>query len=174
MVTRLALKLGLAFCTAFHAAPALPQDITWTPDATEACLAEQSDRDMLEVCIGRSAALCIDTPDGYTTVGMSFCANQEAVYWDNRLNAAYQALSAIEAERDAAMAEFGSAAPSMSDALRDMQRAWITFRDASCAYEASQWGGGSGTGPAVLSCRMHITGTQALALEARLRAKKAQ
>lgn len=167
--------LGLSLWAVIHGPAGHAQDLSWTPDATEACLTEAAqDAKARPLCIGRSAALCIDTPDGYTTVGMSFCASQEGEYWDTRLNAAYQALSAIEAERDAEMAELGSAAPSMSDALRDMQRAWIAYRDGSCAYEASQWGGGSGTGPAVTHCRMQMTGEQALKLEQRLAQKSAQ
>ena len=44
----------------------------------------------------------------------------------------------------------------IADSLRDMQRAWITFRDAKCDWETVQWGGGTGAGPARLSCLMHI------------------
>ena len=49
-----------------------------------------------------------------------------------------------------------------------MQRAWIGYRDAACAYEASQWGGGTGAGPAAVGCMMTLTGRQALALEEKL------
>ena len=168
--------MGLAFwlSSTVIADTVSAQEIAWSPEATESCLTDAVDLPARRACIGRSTALCIDTPDGYTTVGMSFCASQESEYWDTRLNEAYRALSAIEAERDAEMADLGSAAPSMSDALRDMQRAWIAYRDGTCAYEASQWGGGSGTGPAVAHCRMQMTGEQALQLEQRLAQKSAQ
>ena len=55
-----------------------------------------------------------------------------------------------------------------------MQRAWIAYRDAACAYEASQWGGGTGAGPAATGCMMTLTGRQALALEERLASRRAQ
>ena len=46
-----------------------------------------------------------------------------------------------------------------------MQRAWIEYRDATCAYEAAQWGGGTGAGPAFAGCLMRLTAEQALYLE---------
>lgn len=158
--------LGVLFATA-----AAAQDIPWSAEATEACLSEATDAG---ACIGVSAGACIDTPDGYTTVGMGYCLGREADYWDGRLNNAYRALMVIERAQDAEMKELGSRAPSMADALRDMQRAWIAWRDAACVYEVSQWGGGTGGGPAYQQCRMEITGAQALALEDRLARKVAQ
>jgi uncharacterized protein YecT (DUF1311 family) len=64
------------------------------------------------------------------------------------------------------MADLGSAAPSQGDALKNMQRAWIAYRDATCDYERSHWGGGTGGGPATVSCLMYMTAEQALYLEA--------
>ena len=105
---------------------------------------------------------------------MGFCYGAEYDYWDARLNAAYGALMAMEKAAEAELGELGSAAPSPAAALRDMQRAWIGYRDAACLYEVSQWGGGTGGGPAGAGCMMQITGEQALALEARLAARRAQ
>ena len=42
---------------------------------------------------------------------------------------------------------------------------WIGYRDATCDYERSQWGGGTGGGPATLGCLMRLTGEQTLYLE---------
>ncbi len=154
-------------------APLAAQELPFSPSATEACLAGASSVTR-QVCVGLSAAACIDTPDGYTTVGMSSCLGMELGYWDARLNAAYGALGDLEKAQDAEIKELGSAAPSMSAALRDMQRAWIAFRDASCAYEASQWGGGTGAGPASVECAMRLTATQALVLEDRFDSKVSQ
>lgn len=146
-------------------------DPLFSPAGTEVCLAGSEDR---SPCIGRSAEACIATPDGFTTVGMGFCLGRELEYWDGRLNAAYGALREIEAAADAGMRELGATVPSMADALRDAQRAWIAFRDADCAYELSQWGGGSGGGPATGRCLMQMTGERALALEDRLAGKQSQ
>ena len=55
-----------------------------------------------------------------------------------------------------------------------MQRAWIAWRDAACLYEVSQWGGGTGGGPAGADCMMRLAGEQALALEDRLAQRHSQ
>ena len=150
---------------------ALAQQLPFSPEATEACLAKAVLPSEEEACIGTSANLCIDTPDGYTTVGMGFCLGYERDYWDGRLNAAYSQLMEYETANDAEMAKIGATVPSTVNALREMQRAWIGFRDRACAYELSQWGGGSGGGPAVANCHMVMTGQQALRLEYRLEEK---
>lgn len=156
------------------AGPAAAQDIAFAPAATESCLAAAADVVGREACIGRSADVCMDTPDGQTTVGMGFCLGAEREFWDARLNAAYGALMAMEKGVEAELSELGSAAPSPAAALRDMQRAWIGYRDAACLYEVSQWGGGTGGGPAGAQCAMELTGRQALALEDRLAAGQSQ
>ena len=155
------------------ASPALA-DPAFSPGATEGCLAAAADLPAREACVGASAQACIDTPDGGTTVGMGFCLNAEYEFWDGRLNTAYAALMALETEAEADLADLGSAAPSPAEALRDMQRAWIAWRDAACLYEVSQWGGGTGGGPAGADCMMRLAGEQALALEDRLASRRAQ
>jgi uncharacterized protein YecT (DUF1311 family) len=65
-------------------------------------------------------------------------------------------------------AENGDFAPPSEPALREMQRAWIPFRDARCGFEMSLWGGGTGGGPAYAECLMIVTAEQALYLETAL------
>ena len=156
------LSIFLAF-TAL-ATPAAAQDIAFEPDRLDACLASNGG----EACIGIAAAACSNTQDGSTTVGLGFCYGAERDWWDARLNETYQALMARERARDAESKEFGLNVPPTAPALRDMQRAWIVFRDAACAYEYSQWGGGTGGGPAHAACTMQMTGEQTLALIERL------
>jgi uncharacterized protein YecT (DUF1311 family) len=159
---------------ALLAGPAAAQDIGFSPAATEACLAAAGDAPGREVCVGRSAEACAETPDGQTTVGMGFCYGAERDWWDARLNAAYGGLIRLEEAGDAELESLGSAAPRSAPALRAMQRAWIGFRDAACAWEVSQWGGGTGGGPAGAACGMEETGRQALALAAELAERQAQ
>jgi uncharacterized protein YecT (DUF1311 family) len=156
------------------AGPAAAQDVAFAPVATETCLAAAGDEAAKEACVGKAAEACIDTPDGQTTVGMGFCYGAERDWWDARLNAAYGELMAMETAVEAELKELGSAAASPAAALREMQRAWIGYRDAACLYEVSQWGGGTGGGPAGAACMMQLTGEQALALEGRLAARRSQ
>ena len=146
--------------------PAFAQDLAFSPEATETCLADGGGAE----CIGLSAGLCTDSPDGYTTVGMGFCYGEEWRWWDARLNDVYGRLMAVEAADDAEMKEIGASAPEKAPALRDLQRAWIPYRDALCDYERVQWGGGTGQGPATAACLMQETGRQVLLLEGRLAA----
>lgn len=156
------------------AASAQQQAPEFSLTQTETCLAEPETAAGKGHCVGLSAVACMATENGSTTVGNGYCLEQERLFWDARLNAVYQRLMEVERGLDAEMAELGSAAPPMAPGLREMQRAWIAFRDAACDYEARQWGGGTGAGPAYIGCLMTQTGRQALELETRLNWKQAQ
>ncbi len=137
--------------------------------ATEGCLQASADEARQNECVGSSASMCMDaTPGGSSTYGMGGCLNYELEYWDDQLNAQYRVLMAREKADDAQADADGYSAPKKAPALRAMQRAWITYRDATCDYERAQWGGGTGGGPATLSCLLNLTGKQALALKRHL------
>jgi len=141
------------------AAPAAAEDLSFSPVHTEACLQEAVGRGERLDCIGASANQCmLDTLGGETTVGMGGCLDRERDFWDARLNEGYQQL--LTQQRDD---------PAMLDALRDMQRAWISYRDARCDFEYVQWGGGTGGGPAILACLMQTTAEQTFVLEQNIR-----
>lgn len=161
------LKL-LAVAAAFLAGPAMAQDTDFDPATSAQCVQNASEFSDKRLCIGKSADVCMGGDGGSTTVGMGYCLQSEAEYWDGRLNDAYKPLMASEKANDAEMAEIGATVPKTAEALRDMQRAWIAYRDAACLYEYAQWGGGTGGGPASAGCIMQLTGEQALKLEARL------
>lgn len=117
-------------------------------------------------CIGLSSQICMQaTPGGHSTVAMGGCLDAELQWWDARLNAAYKDLRAAEKALDRELEASGASGPRRAPALLQMQRAWIPFRDAACAYEYSQWGGGTGGGPASVSCTLRLTAEQALTLE---------
>lgn len=138
----------------------LAQDVVFDPGPSVSCMA-QSDGDWRS-CAGTSAELCMqETPAGWTTVGMMNCLGAELDYWDRRLNLAYQ-----DARRLARRNDFDAPeAASQADALLEMQRAWINFRDRKCGYVQSQWSGGTGGGPAAVSCHMMETAAQTRFLE---------
>lgn len=156
----------LLFVLAFLPATGQAQDIIFTPDATVSCLHDATDQAARKACIGASANTCMEaTPDGSTTYGMSVCLRAEHAFWDTRLNASYQDAVVSATETDAAMIASDIDVPSIAQSLKDMQRAWIPFRDAACAYEVAQWSNGSGRGPARWACLMHMTATQTLLIE---------
>ncbi len=158
------LRVLAAACALVLAGPAQAQDLIFSPAGTEACIAEAPGAEAS--CIGASAQACmLDTPGGSSTVVTGGCLERERLYWDARLNAAYRARMAEARAADADARAQGYRAPPQEDALREMQRAWIAFRDARCTWAASLWGGGTGGGPAAIGCAMQLTGEQALYLE---------
>jgi len=160
--------LSLIFLAA--AAPATAQDLVFSITPVLTCMAGSEEDAERQSCIGLAAEACIAaTPGGGSTLGMGSCISRELDYWDDLLNARYQALREREAREDAEMASSGFSLPNQADALRDMQRAWIGFRDATCGFEAAQWGGGTGAGPATVGCLMRETGAQVIYLDGMLR-----
>jgi len=143
---------------------ALAQDLVYSDAATESCLSA-ADGAARRDCIGAAAAACMaDTPGGSSTAAMSGCLDSEYRYWDGALNDAYGALMAQYEANDAEAKAGGWNAPEQVPALKAMQRAWITYRDARCDFERAKWGGGTGGGPATVQCLMQTTAEQTLLL----------
>jgi uncharacterized protein YecT (DUF1311 family) len=110
---------------------------------------------LLALCSSASAAdnaalkKCMDSAN--TTVDMVKCNTQQTKVQDTRLNTAYKtALAAQEGAR--------------KQQLQDVQRLWIKYRDANCAFAGSATGGSidqvNGTG-----CVLDMTQTRAQELE---------
>lgn len=148
------------------AAPAAAQELVFDPGATATCVEAQETEAAALECVGRAAQACMElTEGGYTTVGMTGCVAAEWRWWDEALNAAYRAALDEAKAADAENAEYGITAPPLEANLRDMQRAWIAYRDGLCAFEMSKWGGGTGGGPANVACLMNETARQTLILQ---------
>jgi uncharacterized protein YecT (DUF1311 family) len=139
--------------------------------ATASCVAQAAADDPARAghavldCAGRAARACIAKPGQDNTVGMVACLDAERRYWDARLNAAYARQFAAARRQDAEMTSIRATVASLEASLRAMQRAWIAYRDAACRHEQAQWMGGTGGGPATMSCHVHETARQALRLE---------
>ena len=88
--------------------------------------------------------------------GINFCLGERYAFWDQILNNAYQQV----------IAERG---PDEEETLRVAQRAWITYRDATCDMEAEQMAGGSGEAMLQLGCLARLTERRARDLELYLR-----
>ncbi|MFB2836737.1 lysozyme inhibitor LprI family protein [Floridanema evergladense] len=90
--------------------------------------------------------------DPQTQVEINNCAGIEYQNADRKLNQAYQKLI-----------------PKLSAARRQKlilaQRAWITFRDANCEFERSQFEGGTMAPAAQAGCMAQLTKTRTKQLE---------
>jgi uncharacterized protein YecT (DUF1311 family) len=81
-------------------------------------------------CIGLVADPCADAP-GANTFSIVACNMREQKIWDERLNEWYgEAQSRLKDDAAAAAA------------LKDAQRMWIQFRDATCGYWEKRYEGG--------------------------------
>lgn len=103
----------------------------------------------LKDCIGTVANPCLDNEENQTTVGMVACASREQQWWDGQLNILYGALR-------------GNLSSKGSDALRDIQRTWIKYKDAKCAFPQVFFEGGTMAQPIAADCVMRMTAERAI------------
>lgn len=103
-----------------------------------------------EAELSKAFSACMDKSGGVTS-SMLECADIELKLQDQRLNKAYRELSSdLNANR--------------RRALQDVQRLWIRFRDANCAFYDDPEGG-SAAKLAASSCVLQLTATRARELE---------
>lgn len=99
-------------------------------------------------------AACLDRAGGVTPA-MVQCSNEEAGRWDRRLNAAYGGI----------MRDPGWNAETKA-LLRDAQRAWIAYRDRSCAAQGELAAeGGTLSRIVAADCVARLTADRASELE---------
>ena len=122
-------------------------------EPVEACLAKNVRLEDRMTCIGLSSRQCIDAPGGGGGYAEALCHDAELAFWDDLLNETYQQNLASAADD-----------PALVTALRDLQRAWIPYRDARCDAVFKAWGEGTGRSPAFVECLMRTTAAQALFL----------
>lgn len=96
-----------------------------------------------------AAALSDEKPDcvdPQTQFELTYCAGVDYELADAQLNALWPDIVAAAKSNDENVAELARerGVPTTLEALRTAQRAWITFRDAQCEYEAYEMFGGSG------------------------------
>lgn len=152
-----------ALAMAMAPAVAGAQDLVFDERRIASCLNRPGGAAIWQSCPGLEANRCMDaTPGGSSTAGMVGCLDAELTWWDGALNRTYRR---VMAEAKAQDLDRFSGAPSMATALRAMQRAWIPYRDAKCDFARSQWGGGTGAGPAGVACLLHETAEQTIYLK---------
>ncbi|HWC92313.1 MAG TPA: lysozyme inhibitor LprI family protein [Pseudolabrys sp.] len=113
----------LVVLAALAFSPALAKD---KPDARAAaaiqdCVKSKSATGMGETCIGIVSGPCLDKAADPSTAGMVACVARERAVWDDILNETYNRLRAKLDDKQ-------------QQKLRDMQRAWIAARDATCGF----------------------------------------
>lgn len=117
-----------------------------------ACLASTDDAGRpAEDCLNAAMSPCVNAPGGETTLGAIACASAALTAWDKLLNEYYlEARAGLDAEGQLA--------------LRDAQRAWISFRDKSCDVWLAVFRGGSLGRQIRADCLRETTARRALDL----------
>lgn len=144
--------------------PALAQSFNSAPTMECLTAAEPEGSREAGLCIGRSASACFETEGGGTTVGMADCLAAEVKLWDDLLNAAWTEAVAVAKAMDKDNKESSPNAPESEKSLREAQRAWISYRDATCRFEAERYFGGSVATLSASHCVMDLTALQAIRL----------
>ncbi len=107
---------------------------------------------------GMAAAQVVDCNNAVAQVEMTFCAEQDWKTADADLNAAYGAARGVLRAVDAGLPVNQRGAEA---ALRDAQRAWITYRDKSCTAESYMMYGGSAAPMVFYICSARVTSARA-------------
>lgn len=129
------------------------------------CYSAAKDGSARAACQGRMSGACMENEEsGQSTLGMTICLSAEAEAWDALLNAEYSRALAGAKLMDTEEAEYFPEFANRANALREAQRAWITFRDADCELAYAQWGSGSMRNIAFADCRMEMTARRTLEL----------
>jgi uncharacterized protein YecT (DUF1311 family) len=130
-------------------------------EVLEVCLSDVGDTAATDQnCIGVSVYSCLE--GAFTTVDMLSCIEPERAYWDDRLNRAYRSLYAVYTQQDT---EDGFSPVKLAPRLRDVQRVWITWRDAKCGLAYDKFRGGSMGRITGADCHLQETAERALELE---------
>lgn len=132
---------------------ASPQSAQATPQqaSIDACVAAAATQEALWQCKGTVANPCMDRPEGQTTMGLIECHSREGQAWQALLDAHLTRLRAEDTSRAAQLAAAVAAW-------------WGAWREAECAYRASEAEGGSLAGVIAAGCHSDITADRAIAL----------
>jgi uncharacterized protein YecT (DUF1311 family) len=118
----------------------------------EQCLQSTEERGVrAHECIGFVEDACAESEEGQTTAGMIACIAREHAFWDALLNQSYQRLREAETETRATE-------------LRALQRQWLAWREARCAWEAGAYEGGTFANVVANECFLTETARRAIDL----------
>lgn len=120
-------------------------------------------RSLILACLFASPALAqeLDCATAEAQQDLNQCAELDWQAADEALNDAYKRAMAEMKDMDANMPEDLQGA---ADALRDAQRAWITYRDANCLHAGFPMRGGSAEPLLVYGCMAEMTNDRTVEL----------
>jgi len=95
--------------------------------------------------------------DQMTQQGMNYCAYQDYLVADAKLNAQWSKTATVMKQRDADFDSEYDDRPGYFDTLLAAQRAWIAYRDTQCASEGYYARGGSLEPLLVSTCKTKLT-----------------
>ena len=145
---------------------AVAQEIPFSADATETCLAGQRDPEGRAACIGRSAAACHQKMTDRTEEDAAACLNAETEWWRGRMQAAYERVETRAALLDVEFATaISQGGARMTDDLAAMQAAWKDWSEKRCFFAAVEHRGKPDRTEVASDCVLHATADQALLLE---------
>ncbi len=131
----------------------------------DACYTAAETREDRQACVGQMSEACMEGEEGgYSTLGMSSCTRAETIMWDGALNAEYKSTMAAMKAADKDEAEYFPGYAKRVESLRDVQRAWIPFRDASCSFAYALWGSGSMRNTEYAGCMLEMTSQRTIEL----------
>lgn len=141
--------------------PASAQDFSIDAHLIDRCLGINDETPMR--CVGRQADVCIERNGGGADMIISACREAEAEVWDGVLNRTYARV--LEHAQAHESGDMGYEPEQLTDALRDMQHAWIAYRDATCGHALARAKPfGSGAGPEISNCTLRETARQVFQL----------
>lgn len=153
---RIAVCLLLAVPIVPQAAPVQAQHFTVDAHMIDRCLPVH---DSPMSCVGIAADTCVENYGGGPNMVHAACIDAEFAYWDGALNSAYAHILGLARERETM--DLGYAPESLVNALREMQRSWIVYRDATCHHMvALDTPFGSAAGLSYAECMMFETARQ--------------
>jgi uncharacterized protein YecT (DUF1311 family) len=150
-----------ALITLLSAGPIFAQDAQVDESLVRHCHASTPTGATYPECLGQASNACQAQPGGSSTLGIVACIQAETTVWDQLLNTEYKATQAANAQADARSQQ---ANINRVKALRDAQRAWISFRDADCNARYALWQDGTIRSVVAANCHMVMTASRAIDL----------
>lgn len=153
-----------SLCIFWFSKASVALDIVFEETHTKTCVMESESYDARFDCIGASANHCAESIFGgsSTPYVREQCFQAEYQYWNMRLSQSYKKLETEYHEQASAS---GPKYNTLIVPLRYMQKTWISYRDANCAFHKAQTGQGSSADATLMECLMRMTAEQTLRLE---------